>query len=201
MRGLRAHKWGGRVVESGGVVCREGGGGAGTPALLYPPLPAPLSLTPTTTLSPAAMPLSPKAPAPAPQSSKSAGPRGSAPRVSAASACPCRGTGSRRAPTWTSGTRAHAHPRGGLAPAGWVLQGGMEAGDRGKRAARGVDPSPLGALAALLTWLAHPSPMLNARQECSDTSMSSRSSEGGSDIPKVLSITAPIREAARGAGG
>ena len=42
-----AHTNGGRVVESGGVVCREGGGGAGTPALLYPlSLPHCLSLPP-----------------------------------------------------------------------------------------------------------------------------------------------------------
>ena len=66
---------------------------------------------------------------------------------------------------------------------------------------RRVAWTPLPPLAALLTRLAHTSPMLNARQECSDTSMSSRSSEGGSDSPRVPSSTAPMREAARGAGG
>ena len=62
---------------------------------------------------------------------------------------------------------------------------------------RRVAWTPLPPLAALLTRLAHTSPMLNARQECSDTSMSSRSSEGGSDSPSVTSSTPAMREAAR----
>ena len=179
------------MVESGGWCAEEGGGGAGTPALLYPPPPAPLSLTPTTTLSPAAMPLSPTAPAPAPQSSKSAGPRGSAPLVSAASACPCpRGTGSRRALTWTSGTRAHAHPRGGLPPAGWVLQGEWK---WGLWEACGAWRGPFSPPSAPpLTRLAHASVTVYSRQECSDTSMSSRSSEGGSGSPNVVFNMVPI---------